>query len=99
MQDYSDITLTRALLFRDQPIDDERKERLDFHLNTGDYFPMLATILGFAQENVQDCACSAEDGEIASIEKDVLEKTRKDLMYLHQNYRIVPISESDVVTQ
>jgi hypothetical protein len=73
-------------------ISEDRAERLSFHLSTGDYFPMLATILGFVQESVQDCACSA-DNELVPLETDVLRGTRDDLMYLHKNYRIVPINQ------
>ena len=72
--------------------EEERIERLSYHLQTGDYFPMLATVLGFVQESVQECSCSSED-RLAPLERDVLKGTRHDLMYLHKNYRIVPISE------
>jgi hypothetical protein len=78
--------------------EEERLERLTFHLNTGDYFPMLATVLGFVQESVSDCTCSATD-ELLPIEKDVLENARFDLLYLHKNYRIVPITEIDEVVE
>ena len=63
--------------------DEKQLERLNFHLNTGDYFPMLAAILGFAQETVQDCKCSAED-ETVMLETDVLKNARRDLMYLYK---------------
>jgi hypothetical protein len=77
--------------------EEERIERLSFHLQTGDYFPMLATILGFVEESVQDCSCTAVDA-LAPLERDVLKGTRHDLMYLHKNYRIVPISEVESET-
>ena len=60
-------------------IAEDRIERLSYHLQTGDYFPMLATILGFVEESVQECSCVAKD-ELAPVEKDVLNGTRHDLM-------------------
>ncbi len=66
--------------FRDAE-DDRRIERLEFHLNAGDYFPMLATILGFLQETAKDCAKD-------DVQYELIKKVRKDLMHLHQNYRI-----------
>jgi hypothetical protein len=57
---------------------------------------MLATILGFLEETVKECDCSAE-AELAPMEAKVIETVRKDLAYLHQNYHIVPKSH-DVKT-
>jgi hypothetical protein len=62
---------------------EERIERLTFHLKTGDYFPMLATILGFAQETVAGCECGA-DGDLVPLETGVLKNTRNELLF--QNY-------------
>ena len=69
-------------------------ERLDFHLKTGDYFPMLATILGFIQESVGECACTTVT-EMVPIETKLIQNVRKDLAYLHKNYRIVPHAEGE----
>lgn len=66
--------------FRDAE-DDRRIERLEFHLKSGDYFPMLATILGFVEETVKDCAKD-------DVQYGLIQKVRKDLMHLHKNYRI-----------
>ncbi len=71
---------------------EERIERLSFHLKTGDYFPMLATILGFAQETVAGCGCGTDEA-LVSLEAGVLKNIRNELLYLHENYRIVPILE------
>ena len=72
--------------------DDDHLDRLSFHLETGDYFPMLATVLGFVQESVQTCSCS-ETEELLPLEATALKGARTDLMYLHKNYRLVPITE------
>lgn len=69
-------------VFRDAT-DDHRIERLEFHLKNGDYFPMLATILGFLQETVKDCAKD-------NVQYQLVQDVRKDLMHLHKNYTIKP---------
>jgi hypothetical protein len=76
-------------IIHDKSSDDERLEKLKFHLDTGDYFPMLATILGFVQETVTECEC-ADVADILPMETRIVRDTRKDLMYLHSNYHIVP---------
>ena len=72
--------------------DEERLGRLSYHLETGDYFPMLATVLGFVEESVQTCSC-AETEALLPLEAVALKGARTDLMYLHKNYRLVPITE------
>ncbi len=74
---------------RDELPETLRMERLSFHLESGDYFPMLATLLGFVQETVQNCSCGLMQ-DVVPIETDTLKAARKDLMYLHRNYKIVP---------
>lgn len=66
--------------FRDAE-DDKRIERLEFHLQAGDYFPFLATVFGFLQETVKDCAKD-------NTQYEFIQNVRKDLMHLHKNYRI-----------
>jgi hypothetical protein len=67
----------------------ERIERLKFHLETGDYFPMLATVLGFIEETVSECECT-QIVEKVPLETKAVRDARKDLLYLHRNYYIVP---------
>lgn len=71
------IIAPRFLLVRDTP------ERIDFHVEKGDYFALLSTVMGFLQESLADCAKGSKEYELT---KDL----RKDLRYLHENYRIVP---------
>ena len=70
--------------------DQERLDRLSYHLETGDYFPMLATVLGFVEESVQSCAC-AKTEKLLPLEAHALKGARTDLMYLHKNFKLVPI--------
>lgn len=67
----------RALFVRDTP------ERIDFHVENGDYFAMLATIMGFMQEGLERCAEGSKEHQLA---KDL----RQDLRYMHAKYQIVP---------
>jgi hypothetical protein len=82
-------TDSRSWFFHDIVPEEHHLERLRFHLKTGDYFPLLATILGFLEETVKECDCSAE-AELAPMEARVIETVRKDLAYLNKNYHIVP---------
>jgi hypothetical protein len=77
----------------DDQINNRRLERLYFHLETGDYFPMLATIFGFLEETVTECGCASKLA-IAPIETDVIKNVRKDLEYLHKNYKIVRATDN-----
>jgi hypothetical protein len=69
--------------FRDAE-DDYRLSRLEFHIKNGDYFPMLATILGFIEETIKQC----DKSELAERQYALLKDVKKDLMHLHQKYRI-----------
>ncbi|MDB5274981.1 MAG: hypothetical protein JWO58_3348 [Chitinophagaceae bacterium] len=66
--------------------DTERLARLHFHVKTGDYFPMLATILGFIEETLDTYPGLSDSLPI--LEKDLIQGVRKDLMYLHEYYQI-----------
>lgn len=67
----------RTSLLRDTP------ERIDFHVQTGDYFAVLATALGFMQEALERCP----EGER---ERQLAEELRKDLRYMNGKYSIHP---------
>lgn len=67
--------------------DDERIERLRYHISAGDYFPFLATIVGMLKETAEDCAhLLGHAGEQAKF-ADML---RDDLIYLHEHYELTP---------
>lgn len=65
--------------------DTERLARLHFHLKTGDYFPTLATILGFIEETV---SAYPQKDALPCLERELIQSVRKDLMYLHEYYQI-----------
>jgi hypothetical protein len=66
--------------------DVERLARLHFHIKTGDYFPMLATILGFIEDTLDTYPASPDT--MQTLEKELINSVRKDLMYLHEYYQI-----------
>ncbi len=69
------------------PVNDtERLARLHFHVKTGDYFPTLATILGFVEETLS--SYPQDEDSMPLLEKDLIQSVRKDLMYLHEYYQI-----------
>jgi hypothetical protein len=61
---------------------------LQYHLATGDYFFLLATILGFSEEALKNCHCNPT-AVLAEEELELLSQMHRDLLYLQQNYRIV----------
>jgi hypothetical protein len=79
--------------FKEQLPDDERLERLNYHVKSGDYFPLLSTIFGFVQETLKEYE---NDGspELVTMESDAIQMARKDLAYLQQNYHIIPKSQN-----
>lgn len=68
--------------------DKERLARLHFHIQTGDYFSMLSTMLGFVEETLTEF--HPAEGTLPGIEKSLLQSVRKDLLDLQENYRIEP---------
>jgi hypothetical protein len=73
-----------------ESISDDAHSRLLFHVKTGDYFAVLATVLGFVEESLSEKAPDAlEEKELA-----LVQKLRENLIYLHQNYRIEPKEEA-----
>ncbi len=59
------------------------KKNIDFHLEVDDYFGTLATVLDlFRQELERGCALRGDS-------MSFLERTRDDLVYLQNFYKIV----------
>jgi len=78
-----------SYLIRDVEEDKESPhERLVFHVNTGDYFGVVNTVLGFCEEEVMDSIKENSAQKAAILEG--IRTIRKDLDYLDANYRIVP---------
>lgn len=85
-----DIPFAKPLACEEETHDPKRLAALEFHVRTGDYFPLLATVMGFLEESVREC----ENGflTIAPIEAEVVRTLRQDLIHLYQHYQITPKS-------
>lgn len=90
ISNFSSIpTVTGVSSYSDPRSEYERLNVLAFHIETGDYFPFLATLLGFVEETL-----TREDDtqESISIQLAAVKSARKDLQYLHNHCRIEPRS-------
>lgn len=77
------ITSTVQVL-RDSP------QRIDYHIRTGDYFSVLATLVGFLEEALGPNSSASER------EKALARELRTDLRYVQANYKIVPRSGEEI---
>jgi len=67
-----------------------RQNALAFHVETGDYFSFLATLLGFVEETLN---ASSGTENLVPIQIEAVKAAREDLRYLNTHYRIEPRSE------
>ncbi|MFA5877183.1 MAG: hypothetical protein WC880_02340 [Candidatus Paceibacterota bacterium] len=65
----------------------EQLKQFVFHVENGDYFAMLATLLGFVEETASKLEEKDEAMKIAEMQ---IARLRKNLQYLHENYNITP---------
>ena len=75
-----------ALFLRDD--EGERHDRLMYHISSGDYFNMVATILGFLEESLQQRSTPEAELEVREIK--LARELREDLRYLNQHFCIQP---------
>lgn len=71
----------------DSPADAERLARLRFHIEAGDYFPFVATVLGFVKDTLSG------RGELTPLERmqsEQIDALRKDLIHIHERYDLIP---------
>jgi hypothetical protein len=61
-----------------------------FHVNHGDYFSTLASILRFYEESIKE---GKIDGGMQKIELKTISKVIEDLLYLDKNFSIIPKKE------
>ncbi|MES2014488.1 MAG: hypothetical protein V4437_01590 [Patescibacteria group bacterium] len=62
-----------------------------FHVENGDYFAMLATLLGFVEEAANKLEAEDEAMKIAASE---IARLRENLIFLQANYKIEPKEKS-----
>lgn len=85
----SDYLINAAvyLTIEDSPADQERLERLRFHIQAADYFPYVATVLGFLRDTL------ANRDPLTPLERmqaEQIDGLRKDLIHIHESYDLVP---------
>jgi hypothetical protein len=88
------IHTPRYTFLRDRPNEAYNREKLLFHVRTGDYFATLATILGLVIDAL-DTSAANEKPFPPTYYRDVLMSMHDDLVFLHKTHRIIPQQESD----
>ena len=71
----------------DKPKRGYDRESLLFHISKNDYFGTLATVLGLMEEIARNEKLSPE---IYAWQLESLRRAGSDLLYLQENYQIVP---------
>jgi hypothetical protein len=80
------IQTNEHLIFRDSP------EHIDFHIQSGDYFAFLATMMGFMEEALERC----EAAQLTEQECKLARGLRHDLRYIQANHEIRPRDLGDI---
>ena len=80
----------RRFYIHDQP---SAEEHIDFHVQSGDYFATLATIIAVIAEFLSENAGTHESPQ--SFQLSALQSIKSDLMYLDKKYKIVPKNQSE----
>lgn len=68
----------------------KKREKLLFHIHSGDYFGVLATALGFVEDALHSSVRVTGKRAAPSEEVLLVRDLRDDLRYLHDNYDICP---------
>lgn len=87
MSDSSVVSACELVI--DEAVQKIHSENLPLHLESGDYFALLSTVLGFVEETVANCKCGLSE-DIVPLETTSIRDLRRDLNYLQKNYQIVP---------
>ncbi|MDB5265802.1 MAG: hypothetical protein JWM39_515 [Parcubacteria group bacterium] len=67
---------------------------IDFHIQAGDYFAFLATMMGFVEEALERC----ESEGVTDKERIAARELRRDLCYVQANYQITPRPHAEIQT-
>jgi len=88
MSDVGFPTITsNILILQDSKDESGEIKQLIFHVENGDYFAMLSTLLGFVEETASKLEEKDEAMKIAEMQ---IARLRANLKYLHENYTITP---------
>ncbi len=83
------IIRSNKWMFKDTP------ERIDYHIESGDYLPLLATMMGFMEEALQSNDSTAANERKTEIALKLARELRKDLRYVGANYHLLPRDAKD----
>lgn len=83
------IIRSNRWMFRDTP------ERIDYHIKSEDYLPLLATMMGFMEEALQGNDSTAANERKTEIALKLARELRQDLRYVGANYRLMPRNAED----
>ena len=75
----------RMWLLRDAPKEDRVRE-IDFHVESGDYFVTLSTILWLLEDSLSDCRARGEAP--TAFQLATLQSLKDELLHMHRNYTI-----------
>lgn len=76
-------------MFRDTP------ERIEYHIKTGDYLPMVATIMGFMEEALLQTDSPAANERKIEMALKLARELRQDLRYVNAHYNLIARNEGD----
>lgn len=76
-----------VLILEDSQDENGEFHQLIFHVENGDYFAMLSTLLGFVEETAGKLE---QQDEAMKIAEEQIVRLRANLKYLQDNYIIIP---------
>ncbi len=82
------FSLTQSPTYIDDALIRARRSQLEYHIDTGDFFLLLATLFGFLEETAADP--ESVPAELRQMQAELASTLRHDLQYLQQRYHIAP---------
>lgn len=73
----------------------EEKEKLEFHLKTGDYFAFLSTALSFWEDDLAESLRRGKKEEEEKEKIEMIQNLRTKLNYLNKKYTIQKIDKNN----
>lgn len=83
-----DVSFSSVYSFTTEPDPISMYPALAKHLDRGDYFRYLATILGFFEESCTSPETTSDD--MLALQAEAARALREELLFLHTHYRIMP---------
>lgn len=85
----STFNTLRSYLIRSNPwAFRETPERIDYHIEKGDYLPLLATVMGFMEEALRNNDSHEANASKTEIALKLACELRADLRYVSAHYKL-----------